>query len=366
MKVKHSLILVLIVLLCGMALIYWYIKTRSSTEKPSAVMETQLTIPKVITTATPVVRTFSLSVPWIGIVESQSSVELPALVAGRVEAIEAEDQALIRKGGRVVRLGGPQVEGQRARLAAEIESLETQLDHARQTVERVKKSLEVQLVTKDQAAAAQDSQVKLEFQLRETRLKLETFEKQVNIHAPMSGTFTNRHVSVGQDLSAGQVVGEIIDTGHQRIAASIFPPQGIELQGKEATIQLDEKQSLIGLVRCVLPRSSATGAVTVWIEGPQIDKQLRPNQTISGSIVIKVRPEILAVPESAIVYDADEQPFIFILKDGSYTPHKIRVGVIQDGWVEVLSGLDKNQTVVTQGAYELFYRQFNEQFKVED
>jgi multidrug efflux pump subunit AcrA (membrane-fusion protein) len=69
------------------------------------------------------VRVFTLRVPWIGAVEPRASIELTALVAGRVEVIDAEDQAQIEKGQLVMKLGGPQIEGIRAKLTAEIESL---------------------------------------------------------------------------------------------------------------------------------------------------------------------------------------------------------------------------------------------------
>jgi len=366
MKVKHYIALALAASLAGMALTYWYMKTRSSAVKPLAVMETCPAIPSLIATARPAMRVFTLRVPWIGTVEPQALVELTALVAGRVEVIETEDQARIGKGKLVARLAGPQAEGQRAKLAAEVESLTSQLDFARQTVERLKQSLKAQLSTKDQVAAAQDSQVKLQTQLREARLNLETFEKQVCISAPMSGTFTNRRISVGQNVSAGQVVGEIIDASHLRIVASIFPPQGIQLQGKEVTIRLDENQTLTGLVRSVLPQASGTGSVMVWIEGAQIDTQLRPGQTVGGSMVVEVRPETLAVPESAMVYDSEEHPYVIVNKNGVYETRSVQPGLIKDGWIEILSGLEQNQSIVTIGAYELFYRQFNEQFKVED
>jgi len=366
MKVKHCIALVLAVSLSGMAMTYWYVKTRSSAMKPHATIETQLAVPPLITTALSAMRVFTLRVPWIGTVESQASVELTALVAGRIEVIEAEDHARIKKGGRVARLGGAQVEAQRAKLATEVESLKSQIDLVRQTVERLKQSLRVQLATKDQVAAAQDSQVKLQTKLGEARLSLETFEKQVCISAPMSGTFTNRRVSVGQDVNPGQVIGEIIAADHLRIAASIFPPQGIALQGKEATIRLDENQTVTGLVRSVLPQAGGTGAMMVWIEGAQIDTQLRPGQTVGGSMVVEVGREALAVPASAIVYDSEERSFIFIQQGGTYKPRSVKLGLVQDGWVEVFSGLEQNQSVVTQGAYELFYRQFNEQFKVQD
>ncbi|SPD73941.1 hypothetical protein PITCH_A2030085 [uncultured Desulfobacterium sp.] len=366
MKSKNYITLIVAVFISGMVLAYWYMNHRGAASGNLVSSNYSPAAQPLITTAQPALRTFTLRVPWIGTVESQASVELTALTAGRIEVIHAEDQSHIEKGKLVMRLGGPQVDGVREKLSAEIESLGSQIEPAQQTVERLKESLKAQLATKDQVAAAQDAQARLEFQLRETRLSLKTFENQVGISAPISGIFTNRRVSVGQDVNAGQVVGEIIDTGRLRIVASIFPPQGIKLQGKEATIRLDENQSLTSLVRSVLPRALSTGAVTVWIEGPQIDTQLRPGQMVGGDIVVEVRPHTLAVPESAIVYDSKEHPYLFVSKDSSYEQLSIQVGMEQDGWVEVLSGLKQDQFVVTQGAYELFYRQFNEQFKVQD
>jgi multidrug efflux pump subunit AcrA (membrane-fusion protein) len=123
---------------------------------------------------------------------------------------------------------------------------------------------------------------------------------------------------------------------------------------------------LSGTVQSVLLQAGSTGAVMVWIEGPEIDEQLHPGQTVSGGMVIEERPETLAVPESAIIYDAEERPYLFIQKNDTYEQQSVQTGQIQDGWVEVLSGLKEDQIVVTQGAYELFYRQFNEQFTVRD
>lgn len=366
MKSKHYIALILAVSFTGMALTYWYMKPRGSTMETLVTLDTLPAVPPLITTARPAMRLFTLRVPWIGTVEPQASIEVTALVAGRVEVIETKDQTRTQEGRLVARLGGSQVEAQRAKLATEIESLKFQLDLARQTVERLEQSLRAQLATRDQVAAAQNSQVKLRTQLREARLNMETLEKQICISAPMSGTFTNRRVSVGQDVNVGQVIGKIIDADHLRIVASVFPPQGIALQGKEATIRLDENQTLTGLVRSVLPQAGGTGAVMMWIEGAQIDTQLRPGQTVGGSLVIEAGPETLALPASAIVYDQEERPYIFVQQGGTYEARSVKLGLVQDGWVEVLSGLEQNQSVVTQGAYELFYRQFNEQFKVQD
>jgi len=319
-----------------------------------------------ISTAFPAKRTFTLQVQWIGTVESQASIELTALVAGRVEAIDAEDQHPVNMGQSVIRLGGPQIEDTRARLTAQIESLKIQVQLSQETLVRLEENLKTRLAIKDQVAAAQEAKVGLETQLRDARLNLKILNRQSRINAPMKGIFTNRRVSVGQEVAAGQVVGDVIDTDRLRITASLFPPRGLEVQGWEVVIRLNENKPLTGIVRQVLPVASSTGAVTVWIEGPQIDAQLRPGQSVGGEIVAQSRSSVLAVPESAIVYDAQDQPFLFVGKNGTYERIRIQTGMAQDGWIEILSGLKEDQLVVVRGAYELFYRNFNEQFKVQD
>lgn len=366
MKNRYYIILVLVVAIVGFggyALLH--IETRRSVAGKT-VSDSSPAPESLITTAYPTKRTFTLQVRWVGTVESQASIELIALVAGRVDAIDAEDQNPLQRGQSVIRLGGPQIQETRARLTAQIESLELQVQLAQETLLRLEENLKTRLATKDQVAVAQEAKVRLETRLRDARLNLKTLNRQSRITSPMNGIFTNRRVSVGQDVVVGQVVGDVVDTGRLRVKASLFPPRGLELQGKEAAIRLGEGQTITAIVRQVLPLASSTGAVTVWIEGPEIDSQLRPGQTVGGDIVAQSRSGVLALPESAIVYDAQEHPFLFVDKDGSYEQLGIQTGMAQDGWVEVLSRLKEDQLVVVRGAYELFYQKFNEQFKVQD
>lgn len=366
MKIKHCIALIIAVSLIGVALTSWYMQNRGQSPVPPAQSGPTAAAQPLITTAHPTRHVFTNRLPWLGTVESKALVELTVLVAGRVEAIEVEDQAPVRKGQLVIRLGGPQIESIRANLGSEIESLGSRIVLASQTVQRLEQSLEAKLATKDQVAAAEGEKIKLETRRREERIRLQTLENQVRLVAPMDGIFTDRQVSLGQDVMAGQAVGDIVDPARLRIAASLFPPQGSELLGKEARVRLSEKRTLPGVVRHILPQAVSTGATKVWIEGPEINAQLRPGQMVEGSLVLKAEADSLAVPESAIVYDTQECPYLFVRHGSSFESRKVKLGLVQDGWAEVLSGLEQDQLVVIEGAYELYYRQFNEQFKVQD
>ena len=367
MRTRQWIVVILVVIVAAVSFGLWYQygKNRPLTAGPSPVDRSSIAT-ALIATSPPVTRTLSQRVPWVGTVESQALVQLKALQAGRVEAVEAQDEAPIGQGATVIRLGGPQVETQRARLQADMESLQSQLNLAGQTVERLKQNLGAQLATAEQLVTAQEAQVKLAGELRSAQLTLQSFEQQVRITAPLAGVFTHRQVSPGQTVNAGDAIGDIIDPNHLRVVASLFAPPAAALEGREATVRLDATQPLAGTIRRILPQAGGTGATVVWIESPQVNERLRPGQTVSGQATIATRQAALTVPQSAIVYDANEQPLVFIGKDATYESHAVRLGLTQEGWVEVVSGLEPGQPVVTQGAYELFYRRFNEQFKVED
>jgi membrane fusion protein (multidrug efflux system) len=337
---------------------------QSRKEEPSGISDHGA--PSLILTSQPVSRDFVLLASWIGEVRSQVLVKLVALDAGRVEAIEAGDEAPIEAGAPILTLGGDRVEIELKRLQAQIDSLESQIALADRTLARLRENRKARISTQDEVAAAEEAEFKLQIQMKGARLALDSFKSRLLISAPIFGIFTNRLVSTGQTVNPGDTLGEIVDIHHLRIVASLFPPAGVQLEGKEARVRINDTHTLSGSVSKVLPRAGSTGAVLIWIEGKEIDEQLRPGETVSGDLILETRTGATAVPESALVYGPEEQPYVFLLEKGSYLKRPVQPGLIQNGWAQILSGIEMGQSVVTEGAYELFYRDFNRMFKAED
>jgi RND family efflux transporter MFP subunit len=351
----------LLIILAGLA--YWY--TRSEPPSTSPAAETPALTNRLITTADPVERTFTLRVPWTGTVQSNATVELTALGDGRVETIEAADEMPVAVGAPVLTLGGSLLNARRAKLEAGVASLQAQLALASHTVQQLQQNVAQQLATRNELAAAQAEQLKLQAQLQDAQRELQSWGAQAHVIAPIAGVFTDRRVSVGQAVQAGAVLGTIVDPNHLRVAANLFAPAGAPLMGKEATVRITQERVLSAVVRRIEPQASSTGATVVWIEGRQIDRELCPGQAVAGAVIVEVHSS-LAVPESAVVYDAREQPYVFVVEQGRYERRSVRVGLTEDAWVEILSGLQKGQTVVTAGAYEIANSEFSRQFQVED
>ena len=63
--------------------------------------------------------------------------------------------------------------------------------------------------------------------------------------------------------------------------------------------------------------------------------------------------DVVALPENAIVLD-NGQPTAYVLIDGeNFQKRELELGVRDNGWVEVRSGVLEGERVVTKGAYAI-------------
>jgi Cu(I)/Ag(I) efflux system membrane fusion protein len=61
--------------------------------------------------------------------------------------------------------------------------------------------------------------------------------------------------------------------------------------------------------------------------------------------------EKLVVPEQAVLYTGPRS-FVFVdLGEGRLKPQQVETGRSDEGWVEVLSGLDEGDEIVTSGNF---------------
>ncbi len=333
---------------------------------------------ELLRTARPERRDFTRTEPWFGRVESRRSVPVAALEAGRIEAVRAADGAAVRRSQPLFKLGGPAASARRKALAAKVASLEERLRLADRAVALKRSAAREQLIRTDELLQAEDERARLAADLAAARGDLARLGRALELTAPAAGTFARRRVSVGQDVAAGETLAEIVATGSLRVVATLYPPSPAEaarLQGKSATVETAEPGGgesgepaapLRATVVRVLPDSTPDGATQVWLEGPELDRRLRPGEAVSGRLRLAVHRRALAVPASAVVRDDAGRPFVFVAGPKGYERRPVATGLAAGGWVEIRSGLAPGAQVVVQGAYELENRDFAKTFRVAD
>lgn len=175
------------------------------------------------------------------------------------------------------------------------------------------------------------------------------------IYAPFAGTITQRSVEPGEIVSSQSSAALFVLSQIDDVYAELSVPE--EHRGKiraaqEALLQIDglPGRTFRGRVEEVRPAATVSSrSFGVRVRIPNPDDLLRPGMFARGAIIVGVRPQVLQVPERAVV-TATSGPVVFVVKDGRAVRQPVTLGERSgDGFVEIKSGLAAGDQVVVEG-----------------
>lgn len=109
---------------------------------------------------------------------------------------------------------------------------------------------------------------------------------------------------------------------------------------------------LLGRVIALLPSADPqTRTLTVRSELPNPAGKLRPGMFAAVRLNSAVEQSTLLVPSEAVIRTGKRALVMLAEGDGRYRPQEITLGREADGRLEVLSGLEEGQAVVTSGQF---------------
>lgn len=365
MKRKIAWLFIVVAILAIMSLVVHHTGTlpndESLTLNAAALPRSDL-----IKTDTPQRQDFMETCRWFGKVESRNKTRIIALETGMIVSVDARYGMPVTKEALLFTIGGPLIDSRLEVLRNKSASLQKCMSLAERMVSIKRDAVSRKLATHEEIFSAEDALVRLKAELEYARQETRRFQEVIHVRARLTGVFTNRKVSVGQEVQKGDCLAEIISVNHIYIAAALFSGEDTGLEGKRAVINLAGGNSIPGTITSVLPQRTAEGAVVVWIEGPGLGQVLRPGETVTGMIVLSVHRKTLSIPQSAIVRDEEERAYVFLKGSSGYSKKPVETGIVAGGMVGITSGLKEEDKVVVQGAYELFYQNFNKIYKVAD
>jgi RND family efflux transporter MFP subunit len=157
--------------------------------------------------------------------------------------------------------------------------------------------------------------------------------------------------------SAGTPLITLMDLS--RVVARAHLPQteaALLKRGDEATLSVpganDDIKARVTVVSPALDPNSTT--VEVWAEAPNPHGRLQPGSSARVTFVTQTVKDALVIPAAAIVTASDGTTSVILAgADGKPEQKKVKVGVRQGDRAQITDGLQENDRVVTQGAYEL-------------
>jgi len=175
-------------------------------------------------------------------------------------------------------------------------------------------------------------------------------EKALTLAAPASGYVSEKMVLAGQKIMAGEMLMVVADLTDVWAEADLYESDAAYVKvGMEADLTLPflpgkSFKGRISFLNPFLDAASRTLKARLEIANP--DLLLKPE--MYGDITLTFDfGERLAIPESAVMRTG-ERNYVFVAgSDWSLTPVQIQIGIQSGDDLEVISGLNRGDQVVT-------------------
>lgn len=176
----------------------------------------------------------------------------------------------------------------------------------------------------------------------------------MTVHSPVSGVVTKKDVVEGMKLDAGAMPYEIIDLTSVWVLADIYETElrNVE-EGMAATLTLAAfpDRAFTGTVLFIDPMlDPRTRTVKVRLAFGNPKGELRPEMFGEVLLSRKAR-DGLQLPRDAVIDSGIEKLVFVAVGDGKFQPRIVRLGETTGDLVEVVSGVEAGERVVTRANF---------------
>jgi membrane fusion protein, heavy metal efflux system len=274
------------------------------------------------------------------------------------------------KKGEVLGSIAPNVEGEDfTKLESTVEEARIQKQQAQAEIERVTPLVEQGLLPERRL-------IELKNELSVQQAKLSAAQRRVGrvvapggagglpIRATMDGLLREVLVPNGEPVEAGAVLLRLAGTDHVWLRSRFVARPLGELANAVPTavrlsdgrrVELKSRAQFMSAQPIVDPQTRlATWVVDVSPgTAPEADADLRPGAAVVVTVRAGTPRKVLAVPRKAVV-EISTRPYVFVQPSGeSFFKRRVEVGASDGDWVEIRSGVEPGERVVTEGGFDV-------------
>ena len=175
------------------------------------------------------------------------------------------------------------------------------------------------------------------------------------MRAPIAGTVVQKLVLPGQFIQAGTTAAFVISDvstlwvqGHiyDKDLRSIHTGDAVEMKSASFPTVFHGTVSYIGDMI-----DPATRTTPVRIVTKNTDGLLKKDLFLDVTIKDKSEREALVVPTTAVLYDEQNLPFVYVqIETGKFAQRQVKLGAQQLDQTEIVDGLKEGDRVVSQGS----------------
>jgi cobalt-zinc-cadmium efflux system membrane fusion protein len=233
----------------------------------------------------------------------------------------------------------------------DFEQVQADYNDAETDVETAMQALKILGVTEREAADAEQ--------------QTDTVRPELPMRSPISGTIVQKLVNPGQVIQAGATTAFVISNVstvwvqahvYEKDLRSVRVGDAADVRGSAFP---DVLPGRVGYVGDMLDPATRTTPVRIVTSNP--NGFLKKDQFVDVTIRGKNTHDALVVPTSAVLYDNENLPFVYLrVEPGKFAQRPVTLGQQQNGTTEITQGLEDGDPVVTQGS---LFLQFANSYK---
>lgn len=336
----------------------------SKENKPAATQNTDAAV--VVTTAVPFTNeTGSSSIS--GQVEASQTANISTRVMGYITRLNVKVGDHVNAGQVIANISNNDIIAKRAQVDASISEAEAALKNAQKDYDRF-----TALYKQQSATAKELDNVTLQYNAmkakveaaRQMRNEVNAMLAYTTLTAPFSGTVTQKLADAGSMASPGMPIVTIEQSGAYQISAAVPETEINQIQqGESVAVSIKSiNKTFTGKVTQINPSSQFTGGqYLIKISIPDSEKKglyagMYANIAMASANKIKdvTGTNAILVPASSIINNDQLTGLYTISSNNTALLRWVRLGKSYGDKVEVITGLDRNESFIVSAEGKLY------------
>lgn len=289
----------------------------------------------------------------IGSVSSSAATEIKSEVSGRIQRLGVEDGQLVTNKQVLVELDRSELESEQEERVRTMKSIRLRLEKSERDFARQKDLHDKGFVTEKDFDDARTELALSQNELEIQEARLQTLREKlakVTILAPHDGMVLDCDIRQGQviaganSVSEGTLLMKVADVGQMLVKTEINEVDVTQLEkGMSVLLEFDSIPDLQveGVLDRISPSAKDKASVRVFpleITCAAPDIRIKPGISANVTFTLAVAESVLGAGISTVFVE-DGKHFVYVLNDAEFERREIEVGVSDDAYVEVKSGL---------------------------
>ncbi len=311
--------------------------------------------PSPVRVATVVMQEVQRSVSLVGSAKPWRRSLVASEVAGLVHAFPVEEGMVVKRGQVLARLRTDTLTIRLHSAEASHHEARTRYQQAKKDLRRVNVLFEKELVTQkeyDDAITEESALGQRVIQLKSEIQQVRDQLQKSRIVAPFDGWITQEFTEVGQWVSAGGQVVEIVDMS--RVQLEVPLPEryikDVKVNDPVSAVfdGLPDLQAKGRVFSVVAQADQASRTFPINVELPNADLSVKSGMVARVTLQVGAAYDALVIPKDALVLRGGRE-FIYLVNDGQVSQIPVNPILHLDEVVQVAGDLEPGMTVVVEG-----------------